>query len=208
MPNEFETISYYDKNASAFEVQTADLDMSAIQMRFLAHMPVSGTILDAGCGVGRDALFFAQRGYRVTAFDASAEMVARARRRVGGRADVRQMRFEDVDCIDSFDGIWACASLLHVATADLPGVSRRLLMALRPGGRWYLSFKYGSGERYSRGRRFTDQTEETLKQALNGLDVEVVDSWVSGDIRAGRLDEVWLNTILLKAPKPVARQSE
>jgi SAM-dependent methyltransferase len=198
MWNTSETIAYYDKSADAFEEQTADLDMSAIQMRFLAHMPPSGTILDAGCGVGRDALFFAQRGYRMAAFDASAEMVARARRRLGGVADVQQMGFEDVNWVDAFDGIWACASLLHVATADLPGVSRRLVTALRPGGVWYLSFKYGEGERYSRGRRFTDQTEETLKQALSGLDVEVVDTWVSGDIRAGRSDEAWLNVVVRK----------
>lgn len=198
MQNTSETIAYYDKSADAFEEQTADLDMSAIQLRFLAHLPPSGTILDAGCGVGRDALFFAQRGYRVTAFDASAEMVARARRRVGGLADVRQMGFEDVDWVDTFDGIWACASLLHVATAELPGVTRRLVTALRPGGAWYLSFKYGEGERYSRGRRFTDQTERTLREALNGLAVEVVDSWVAGDIRAGRSDEPWLNAVVRK----------
>jgi SAM-dependent methyltransferase len=198
MQNTSETIAYYDKSADAFEEQTADLDMSAIQLRFLAHMPPSGTILDAGCGVGRDALFFAQRGYRVTAFDASAEMVARARRRVGELAAVRQMGFEDVDWMDTFDGIWACASLLHVATAELPSVTRRLVTALRPGGAWYLSFKYGEGERYSRGRRFTDQTEQTLREALNGLGVEVVDSWVTGDIRAGRSDEPWLNAVVQK----------
>lgn len=198
MQNTSETIAYYDKSADAFEEQTADLDMSAIQLRFLAHMPPSGTILDAGCGVGRDALFFAQRGYRVTAFDASAEMVARARRRVGELAAVRQMGFEDVDWMDTFDGIWACASLLHVATAELPSVTRRLVTALRPGGAWYLSFKYGEGERYSRGRRFTDQTEQTLREALNGLAVEVVDSWVTGDIRAGRSDEPWLNAVVQK----------
>ena len=200
MQNASDTILYYDKSAEAFEEQTADLDMSAIQMRFLAHMPPSGTILDAGCGVGRDVLFFSRRGYRVTAFDASTEMVARSRRRVGGMADVLQMGFEDVSWVEAFDGIWACASLLHVAVADLPGVTRRLVTALRPGGAWYLSFKYGQGERYSRGRRFTDQTEVTLKEVLNGLDVEVVDSWVAGDIRAGRSDEPWLNAVVRKTP--------
>lgn len=198
MENASETISYYDKLADAFEAQTADLDMSVIQMRFLAHMPSSGTILDAGCGVGRDALYFAQRGYQVTAFDASAEMVARACRRVGGMADVRQMRFEDVEWVDAFDGVWACASLLHVATVDFLDVAQRLVAALRPGGAWYLSFKYGEGERYSNGRWFTDHTEETLKEALEGLDVEVVDAWVAGDIRAGRSGEPWLNVVVLK----------
>ncbi len=198
MKDHSETIAYYDKTADAFEAQTADLDMSTIQKRFLAHVPPSGELLDAGCGVGRDALYFAQRGYRVTAFDASTEMVARARRRTGGLADVRQMDFEDVEWVGAFDGIWACASLLHVSTVDFPGVARRLVAALRPGGAWYLSFKYGNGERFSNGRWFTDHTEETLKDALVGLDVEIVDAWVAGDIRAGRASEPWLNVVFLK----------
>jgi SAM-dependent methyltransferase len=198
MQNASETISYYDKNADAFEEQTADLDMSAIQMRFLARMPPSGTILDAGCGVGRDALFFARRGYRVTAFDASAEMVARARRRVGGMADVGQMAFDEVNWLDQFDGIWACASLLHVAAVDFPNVSRRLVTALRPGGFWYLSFKYGEGERVSGGRKFTDYTENSLKNALTGARVLIDEVWISGDIRAGRSNEPWLNVLARK----------
>lgn len=198
MQNASETIPYYDKNADAFEEQTADLDMSAIQMRFLAHMPPSGTILDAGCGVGRDALFFAQRGYRVTAFDASAEMVARAGRRVGGMADVRQMCFEDVEWVDAFDGIWACASLLHVAEVDFRDVAGRFVAALRPSGIWYMSFKHGRGERHLNGRRFLNFTEASLRTALNGSGSDLIDVSVSGDIRAGRSDELWLNAIARK----------
>ena len=86
------------------------------------------------------------------------------------------MGFEDVASVDAFDGIWACASLLHVAMVDFPDVSRRLITALRPGGAWYLSFKYGEGERFSRGRWFTDHTERSLEAALQGQSVEVVDA--------------------------------
>jgi 2-polyprenyl-3-methyl-5-hydroxy-6-metoxy-1,4-benzoquinol methylase len=138
-----DTIGYYDRNAVRFAADTADLDMSALYERFLQHLPPGGRILDAGCGVGRDALAFAERGYSVTAFDASAEMVRLARERVGSRAEVLHMRFEDVASQEEFDGIWACASLLHVPAADFPSVAARLAWALRPRGAWYMSFKLG-----------------------------------------------------------------
>jgi 2-polyprenyl-3-methyl-5-hydroxy-6-metoxy-1,4-benzoquinol methylase len=80
-----------------------------------------GRILDAGCGPGRDALAFAERGYELIAFDASTAMVRVARERVGSRIVVHLMRFEDLNGQSEFDGIWACASLLHVPlTSSLP----------------------------------------------------------------------------------------
>lgn len=93
---------------------TGALNMSALHDRFLRHVPPGCRILDAGCGVGRDALAFAGPGYAVVAFDASAEMVRLTRERVAGQAEVLHMRFEDVAWREEFDGIWACASLLHV----------------------------------------------------------------------------------------------
>src|SRR3954470_4490971 len=92
-----DTIAYYDRNAAQFAAGTADLDMSALHERFLRHVRPGGRILDAGFGVGRDALAFVERGFSVVAFDASAEMVRLARERVAGRAEVLQMRFEAVD---------------------------------------------------------------------------------------------------------------
>jgi 2-polyprenyl-3-methyl-5-hydroxy-6-metoxy-1,4-benzoquinol methylase len=90
--------------------------MSPVYGRFLRHVPASGRILDAGCGVGRDALAFAEHGF-VMGFDASAEMVRMARERVGDLAEIRQMRSEEVAWREEFDGVWACASLLHVPVA-------------------------------------------------------------------------------------------
>jgi ubiquinone/menaquinone biosynthesis C-methylase UbiE len=63
--------------------QTAGLDLEPLYQRFLRHVRPGGRILDAGCGPGRDALAFADRGYEVVAFDASEAMVRLARERVG-----------------------------------------------------------------------------------------------------------------------------
>ena len=68
---------YYDHNASAFVEQTLNVDMSESYGKFLRLLPTGGSVLDAGSGSGRDAAYFISQGYKVEAFDASAEMVVR-----------------------------------------------------------------------------------------------------------------------------------
>ena len=193
-----DTVAYYNRNAARFAADTADLDMSALYDQFLRYLPPCGRILDAGCGVGRDALAFAKRGYSVVAFDAAAEMVRLARERVGSRAEVRHMRFDDVAWREEFDGIWACASLLHVPTTDFPGVVRKLAAALRIGGALYLSHKLGHGERVASGRRFTDHSEKTLRAALGSTALTCAEAWTTMDVRVGRSAELWLNAIAIR----------
>lgn len=83
-------------------------------------------------------------GFDVDATDGTPELAAEAERRLG-RA-VRILRFEDLDALSAYDGIWACASLLHVPAAGLVDVLCRIRRALRPGGIFTASFKAGSGE--------------------------------------------------------------
>ena len=85
-----DTLAWYDRSAADFAVRTAELDLAPLYDRFLRRVRPGGRILDAGCGVGRDALAFAERGFEVVAFDASEEMARLARERVGGRADGRE----------------------------------------------------------------------------------------------------------------------
>jgi hypothetical protein len=72
-------------------------------------------------------------------------MVRFARARLGDLADVHLMRFDNVSWRGEFQGIWACASLLHVPAASFPNIASRLVDALRPGRAWYMSFKLGIG---------------------------------------------------------------
>jgi SAM-dependent methyltransferase len=197
------TIDYYDRNAARFAAETGGLDMSPLYCRFLRHLSPGGRILDAGCGVGRDTLAFAERGYSVVAFDASAEMVRLARERAAGRAEVLQMGFEDVAWRGEFDGIWACASLLHVPLAEFPSVGTLLATALRPGGACYMSFKLKTGERIAGDRRFTNHTAESLNAALHGTGFRLADVWTTHDVRVSRAGERWLNTVAVtKAGHP------
>ena len=107
-----DTITYYNKNADAFIEGTINVDMTDIQMRFLATIPKESKILDLGCGSGRDSKFFASLGYHVIPVDGSPELCEKASEYTG--LPVRCLLFEDLDYNSEFDAVWACASLLHV----------------------------------------------------------------------------------------------
>lgn len=191
------TINYYQHNADSFFTATVAVDMSSLYAPFVEALTPPELILDAGCGSGRDAKAFAEMGYRVEAFDASSEMVARAARYSG--LPVRQHSFTDISETARYDGIWCCASLLHVPGDELPGVMQRLATALKPGGVWYVSFKYGTGEREKEGRRFTDLDEAGLTALVAALaDIDITRMWQTLDKRPDR-SETWLNALLLKA---------
>lgn len=190
------TIAYYRKNAETFFADTVAVEMAPLYERFLPRVPEGGHILDAGCGSGRDSRAFMVRGYSVTAFDASPELARLASGHIG--QEVLVMRLEEVEWRQTFDGIWACASLLHVPSPVLPEVISRLAEALKPAGIMYVSFKHGRGEREHKGRRFTDLDEPTLSALLARIPgLTPIESWVSGDLRSGRAAEPWLNALLV-----------
>src|SRR5690606_29523205 len=118
---------------------------------------------------------------------------ARAAALIGQPVEV--LRFEHFDLPPVFDGIWACASLLHLPEAELPECLTRLWAALKPSGNFYLSFKLGSGERAKDGRHFTDATEERLRLWMADLpEVASIDCWTTRDARPDR-QEAWLNAV-------------
>lgn len=190
-------IDYYNNNAKAFYEGTVNADMSQWRRRFENYLSDGAKILDAGCGSGRDSLAFINGGYEVDAFDASEGLCKLASELIG--KDVRKLRFEDVDYIDSFDGIWACASLLHVDEEALPMVVAKLRKALKKDGVIYASFKYGNG-RINRGDRvFTDKNEESAKELFEQNGFVTLECDISTDIRPDRADEKWINVIARKA---------
>lgn len=189
------TIEYYQHHAESFIEDTRQVDMTALHRQFLSYLADGASILDAGCGSGRDSFAFHQGGYQVCAFDASEAMVNATTEYAG--VETHLATFDSFSSAKKFDGIWACASLLHVPQLGLPQAMANLVTHLKPHGVIYLSFKYGSGEREHNGRRFTDMDETGLDKLIAPFtDLAVKERWLTGDQRAGRSHEQWLNAIL------------
>ena len=191
------TLDYYNQNHEAYYADTVYADVSALYARVEPLLPVGAKIIDIGCGSGRDAKHFMESGYTVTAIDGSPELCKQAEKLLG--IPVPCLLFQEIDFDKEFDAAWACSSLLHVPKAELPDVMRRICKALKPGGVFYASFKYGATERVSSGRFFADYTENDLPQ-LTGSDEELtlVEYWFSADVRKDRANEKWLNIIWKK----------
>lgn len=191
------TIDYYNENAKSFIDGTVSVDFSQIQNAFLELLPNDARILDFGCGSGRDTKYFLNRGYQVDAMDGSIELCRAASEYTG--IHVKHMLFQELDEVEKYDGIWACASILHVKKDELLDIIRKMNLATKENGIIYVSFKYGDYEGERNGRYFTDMTENLMKELLVDFpELEVERQWITGDVREGRGDERWLNMILGK----------
>ena len=191
------TIAYYNNNAEEFVSGTINADMSYCRDKFLQYVPDGGRILDAGCGSGRDTKAFLNLGYQVDAFDASEEVCKLASKITG--IDVKCMRFDDFDGEFEYDGIWACASLLHVRSNDLPRIMEILCRLLKHDGVLYASFKYGTTERIKDDRFFCDMNETSLTDLIQNAGLLVTELFVTVDVRSDRLDEKWINVLARRA---------
>ena len=103
-----------------------------------------------------------------------------------------------MDEVNKYDGIWACASLLHCERQKLPEVLSRILRALKTGGVLYMSFKYGSTDREKDGRHFTDLNEQQAQALLREVPgFLLLQQWITVDKRPERSEE-WLNILVRK----------
>ena len=190
------TIDHYNQYADEFIASTFEVDMESLYRPFLALLPKTAQILDLGCGSGRDSLAFKNKGYQVEAIDSSAELVKKAKELTG--IEVRQQCFYGLNESEKYDGIWACASLLHCDRDCLPEMMGRIFKALKPNGVCYMSFKYGNTNREKDGRSFTDLNEQQAHDLLKQIDQALLlQQWITIDKRPDR-DEKWLNLLWKK----------
>jgi len=190
------TIDYYNQYAEEFSQATLLIDMETLYQPFLAELPDTARILDVGCGAGRDILAFKNKGYQVEAIDYSEELVKRASQITDIQVQLKS--FYEIDELELYDGIWACASLLHCERNSLAEVIGKLITALKPNGVLYMSFKFGNSDREKDGRQFTDLDEVQAEALLGRFDtVQEIQQWNTVDKRPER-QEKWLNLLWKK----------
>ena len=191
------TLDYYNSKAKDFVTDTVAVAFTEMQDTFLEYIQKGGRILDFGCGSGRDTKYFISKGYDVDATDGSEELCKIASEYTGIK--IKQMLFEELDEVELYDGVWACASILHVEKKQLPEILKKIATATKKGGVVYTSFKYGEFEGIRNGRFFTYLTEESFGEILRSVsDLAIEKLWISADVRAERGEERWLNIVLRK----------
>lgn len=191
------TLEYYNQNALQFILDTQNVDFKQTQNLFLTYLQKGSSILDFGCGSGRDIKYFISKGYSVSAVDGSEELCKLATEYTG--IPVKHQLFQELNDFNCYDGIWACASILHLNKDTLADVFPRMIRALKAQGIIYSSFKYGTFEGMRNNRYFTDFDVDSFCKFIKrfpALHAEKI--WISNDIRPGRGDEQWLNIILRK----------
>ncbi|WP_244928672.1 methyltransferase domain-containing protein [Nocardioides sp. W7] len=196
------TVAAYDDFASAYREGRAGLpDPDAhLRDRFAAALAPGARVLEIGSGPGRDARALEDAGLSVRRTDVSERFVELLRAE-GHEADVLDPLGDDLDDPrrpgTPYDGVWASASLLHVARADLPEVLRRLAAATRTGGVLHLDVKEGEGEAWSTHgsvaapRRFTYWSREALDAVAAGAGWRV-EEWGEG---VGSRGERWIDLL-------------
>ncbi len=190
-----ETIACYDATAEVFAARTMALRLHGLEP-FRAALPTGALVLDLGCGPGRDCRWLHELGLRTVGLDLSAGLLELARRHhpegAWARGDMRRLPFRDA----AFDGLWFCASLLHIPSAQAPGVLAEARRVCRQGAPLHLAVQRGDGERWfphesGTGRRFfcfwqADELRVAIETA--GFAVGAIDT--SPDSRPGL---EWLN---------------
>ena len=194
-----DTIEYYDKNASDYYNLTLEMGMEDTIEEFLKLIPADSAILDLGCGSGRDSLYFLEEGFDVTAIDGSKEMCALAEVEIGEDV-VHHMKFEELEFDNVFDGVWACASLLHVKKSEIDGILDKISRSLVDEGVLYMSFKHGDFEGMREGRYYSDYRIGEIKAVLrNHPEFEIIDIYTK---RRNKDDELsWLNVFVRKVSR-------
>jgi 2-polyprenyl-3-methyl-5-hydroxy-6-metoxy-1,4-benzoquinol methylase len=194
-----ETLAFYDREAPKYAARKRSEQNPRLDA-FLAKLHPGARILELGCGGGQDSEVMIKAGFDVTPTDGSQGLAKVAEDRLG--RPVKVLKFEELDEHEAYDAVWAHACLLHVPEQRLGDVLARIRRALKPGGRFFASYKSGEGgERDNLGRYYNFPSPAGLKATY-----EQVGPWASLDLEdgpGGGYDGVARTFLFITVTKPV-----
>jgi ubiquinone/menaquinone biosynthesis C-methylase UbiE len=192
------TVEAYNKYAKLYCDYTFNKLSQYQIMQFIQFLD-GKKVLDAGCGSGRDVQCFIDEGIDAEGIDISKEMIKEAESRVKGTFSVMSMdKIKHKD--GTFDGIWCCASLLHVPKKDVEKVVKEFSRVLKQGGVVYLSLREGETEKMIKYKKlnheqvlFSYYTIPEIEQVLLKCGFEIITSY-NEDVNTAQ----WINVFARK----------
>ena len=186
---------YYETNAKRYARETFFADMSEQYQRFLPLLREQARILDVGSGSGRDACYFQKHGYQETALEPSKNLCREIRKVFSGEIVCSDIQSYQPD--QPFDGIWACASLLHLQEKEIMRFFEKMDLYLKDNGIIYFSGKNGIPTgRAADGRYFLEFTEQLVEKILAANErMRLEELWYTEDV-SGREGFRWMNVIM------------
>lgn len=187
--------NYYESNAERYAAGTISADMSEQYQRFLPLLKKGAKILDVGSGSGRDVCYFQKQGYQATALEPSKNLCREIRKVFSG--EIVCSDIQDYRPAERYDGIWACASLIHLQEEEVLCFFKKIDMYLNDNGIVYASGKSGisTGE-VEDGRFFLEFTEQLVEKILTvNKQLQLEQLWYTEDV-SGRRGFRWLNVVL------------
>lgn len=185
---------YYEINCKAYHEKTVSIDSSFFLSPFVKVLPIGASVIDVGCGSGRDLLWLTNLGFRAVGLEKSKGLAALAREHSG--CDVIEADLEVFDFSTlSFDALLSSGSLVHIPHDNIAAVLTRMTQHL-PSVIMYVSFKEGAGIKTEDGRTFYLWSNDSLRKVFQDSGFEVIASMVSES--AVHPDDIWLGYVLIK----------
>ena len=190
------TIEYYNNNANEYFDSTSQVNLEELYDKFLSYIPVGGSIMDLGCGSGRDVKWFRDHGYDAYGLDASEKLVSIACKKL--QIPIELGIIEERIAEEPVDGIWCCASIMHLEDEGVDQFFSNLKYNLKPGGILFMSVKSGietGTDRY--GRYLRNFKESDIHELLaRHQELELRELWYTED-KLTRDSFRWLNALIL-----------
>jgi len=186
--------NFYENNHQQYFDSTVGIDPSVFLEPLAGLLKPKATILDIGCGSGRDLLWFAERGFCPTGFEQSPSLARLARKHSNCpviEGDFSRFNFSDLQ----FSALIFVGSLVHISPEALPTILTSTCQALTPGGLLLITLKEGNGTSLAAdGRVFTLWSRPDIEKVFAASNLHIID--FSRQISKIRPDDIWLGYVL------------